>query len=110
MHKALLHGFPHPLPDYSTRDQTISAEGGSKEDVNWNLSQMWAEELDRAGALRPARMGPDAEEITALYWFAQDICPAYLLLQPAEKAEKVQLMYREKGGEMIKRYLERWGY
>ena len=107
----------HPSIDFPTHCQNPQSEAkaflleyGSDEDIDWNLSQMWAEELDRLEALRPARISWDAEAITISYLFAQDICPPYLLLQVAQKAEEVQLMYKEKGGEMIRMYLERWGY
>lgn len=44
--------------------------------------------LCRLEALRPAQISWDAEAITISYLFAQDICPPYLLLQVAQKAEE----------------------
>jgi hypothetical protein len=110
MHRALLYGFPDPLPEPAKGGKTASPKYGSGAGIDWKLSHMWAEELNKAGALRPARMGPQADEITALYWFVQDICPPYLLLQPTQKAEQAQVMYKEKGGILLMKYLERWAY
>jgi hypothetical protein len=84
MDKARLYRFPDRLPESSSRDQSISAEARSEEDINWNLSQMWVEELDKVGALRPARMRQDAEKIKALYLFAQYLSAIFVTAAGAE--------------------------
>ncbi|KIW99558.1 uncharacterized protein Z518_11297 [Rhinocladiella mackenziei CBS 650.93] len=111
MHKALLHGFPEPLPEtvLGGASDEKSSKFGAGVGIDWRLSQMFAEELEKAGALGPAQIA-DAEEIAALYWFVQAICPPYLFNHPALKARELQAMYRQTGEVLLDKYLVKWGY
>ncbi|KAG2419956.1 hypothetical protein HFD88_004753 [Aspergillus terreus] len=77
LRKALLHGFPNPLPE-SPPPPTGPVRFGSKRNIQWHLAKAWDEELAKLEVQRPATI-PSADEISRLHWFAQDICPFYFL-------------------------------
>ncbi|GAB1214009.1 hypothetical protein ATERTT37_003165 [Aspergillus terreus] len=110
LRKALLHGFPNPLPE-SPPPPTGPVRFGSKRNIQWHLAKAWDEELAKLEVQRPATI-PSADEISRLHWFAQDICPFYFLQTMWLEAvgEDRAKEEREKQHRLLDQYLKGWGY
>jgi hypothetical protein len=107
---ALLEGFPTPLPE-SLPPHTGPVKFGAKKHIQWHIAKAWTDELAHAGAQYPATI-PYAEEVSALHWFSQEICPFYFLQEMWVKArgpEAVQKTMQEKEA-LLDSYLKEWGY
>jgi len=108
---ALLHGMPNPLPPSNAADAAFPACCGTETNLQWELMQMWDEQLERVGALRPKTI-EGAEEISELYWFLTDLCHYYFLekgwLAARSKAQNEET--RKTQEEVLDKYLTGWGY
>lgn len=98
MRNYLIHGW-----DEKVIEKTSEA-------VDWSLAVMLDQELSKVGVQRPMEIG-GIEELSALYWFIQDISPPMFFLKrwravvPPEKVEEI----REDTRGNLERYLEYWG-
>ncbi|KAF9885584.1 hypothetical protein FE257_012790 [Aspergillus nanangensis] len=108
--KALLDGFPSPLPE-SPPLPTGPVRFGEKQNIQWELLKAWDDELAALGVLRPATI-PYAADISALHWFSQDVCQFYFLQDMWLEAigEKRVAEERKEQQELLEQYLTGRGY
>jgi hypothetical protein len=95
LRKAMLNGFPSPLP--------IEADS----DVEWDVAKAWDEALAQAGAAGP-RTIPGFERIADTYWFADTLSPYELdnpVMRQRRTAEQLEAI-RDKTESLIVRFLE----
>jgi hypothetical protein len=108
LRNALLHGFPQ---DPEIRTGTSKEGDESESPVNWQLAAAVNKAFADAGVKRPSEM-PGIDELSALYWFIQDVSPPFFFLKrwrSRASPEKVE-MIRAGTQANLEQSLKRWGY
>ncbi|KAH0351792.1 hypothetical protein KCU83_g4015, partial [Aureobasidium melanogenum] len=86
---AIFHGYPSPLP----RSEPISGlEARDDDPPQWELEQLFEQELTSVGAARPSNI-PAAIEISKIYEVMAEICPFHLIMDrwvQKQSQEKLQ--------------------
>ena len=97
LRKALLDGFPDPLPL-------------SESDVKWEVAKIWDEELAQKDVQRPRTIRGIAA-LSGVYWLSEQICP-FLLCNEAvfkHRTTKQSEKDREEAEKLLINYLEGYG-
>ena len=84
---------------------------GSGQHLDWALARMWADELERVEAERPKTIS-SASEVTALYWFIQDMCRFHFRVSSWVESQTKEVVdqAKQETEELMRKYLDRWGY
>ncbi|KAH0378672.1 chalcone synthase B, partial [Aureobasidium melanogenum] len=103
---AIFHGYPSPLP----KSEPISSPEARDDDPpQWELMQLFEQELTSVGAARPRNI-PAAEEITKIYEITAEICPFHFVMDKwvEKQTEKKLQSCRQEQMEILDKALTRW--
>lgn len=96
--KALLEGFPDPLPS-------------SHDDAHWEIAKAWDDELARKGIQRPRTIrGIDA--LSGVYWLSEQICPFLLCNEVVRRHRTEEQLEKDRinAEGLLTRFLEDHGF
>lgn len=98
LHKAMLEGFPDPLP-------------ANTEDINWVVAKEWDDALQKHTTKSPKSL-KNMKTIANLFWFSGEIA-IFLLVQDhiVKQAEKETLSrWRARSEAALAQFLEDYGF
>lgn len=97
----LLHGFGENAAEHENKDV-----------VDWKVAVMRDEAFRLATVQRPVDMEPNMEPLSELYWFIQNISPAWFLMPGyLARASKESIeLYKRECRDDVERILSGWGY
>ena len=101
LRRAMLSGFPDPLPH--------SPEGDSG--IHWDVAKAWDDELARSGAAKPSTIEV-FDKIADIYWLLDSLCPFMLANEHMRKRklEEELKVAREEVESLIMKYLQDSGF
>lgn len=95
------------------RDLLLSGyNDGDDGDAKYAVGRAWEAALAAEGAVRPSQV-ENAELVSDLWWFGQDLCQPYWLIPrvlAGLRAEGKEASMREETVGDLKKCLDHWGY
>ncbi|KAG9667012.1 hypothetical protein KCU99_g9975, partial [Aureobasidium melanogenum] len=103
---AIFYGYPSPLPK---SEPISSSEARDDDPPQWELMQLFEQELTSVGAAKPSNI-PAAEEITKIYEIMAEICPFHFVMDRwiEKQTEKKLQSCRQEQMEILDKALTRW--
>jgi hypothetical protein len=108
-----LNGFPSELPP-SDPPRKGKMRFGDEPVFNWNTARTWDTSLEAQDVKTPRNLEakmPD-QGLSGLYWFCQEICQPYFLMEGWLRSRTPEQLEKSKkdGENAIEKYLNGFGY